>query len=101
MGVTPMVLMSRHPAARPKAHLMASVLTCSPERRSENHRTEAELAAREHLFVVADICLEEFVAKKLVAGFSCLPDFLDWRFFFGEGLLSLFTPHPQKSISIL
>ncbi len=34
------------------------------------------VAAREHLFFVADICLEEFVAKKLVAGFSWLPDFL-------------------------
>ena len=40
--------------------------------RSKSHRTLRELtrnAAREHLFFVADVCLEEFVAKKLIAGF--------------------------------
>ncbi len=53
---------------------MASVLTCSPTRTTKKTIAESSnFAAREHLFVVADICLqctvEEFVAKKLIGGF--------------------------------
>jgi hypothetical protein len=78
MGVTPMVLLLKHPAARSAAHLMASVLTCSPARKIRKPPSSRELAARELFRVMTILCgwhalKKEFVAKKLIGGF------LGWR----------------------